>query len=120
MKIAVNYIVDKLRITDISSSEAHETGEDINISTEEILEDNVTSSGTVSAGDQEDHVDEVGVEQEPIFVPDDDELVDDSLFRDIIQDEKIDQLNQNGADTAVSSNGENGNSIKSKTVKILE
>ena len=98
----------------ISSPGGPETGEDINISTEEILEDNVTSSGTVSAGDQEDHVDEVGVEQEPIFVPDDDELVDDSLFRDIIQDEKIDQLNQNGADAAVSSNGENGNTLKVK------
>ena len=33
------------------------------------------------------------IEQEPIFIPDDDELVDDNLFRDIIHDEKHIYLN---------------------------
>ena len=53
------------------------------------------------------------IEQEPIFIPDDDELVDDNLFRDIIHDEKNDQMKQNGADSTINANGDTINIIQS-------
>eukprot|EP00943_MAST-04B_sp_MAST-4B-sp1_P002950 g2950.t1 len=65
-----------------------------------------------------EEIEEIGelTEQEPIFIPDDDELVDDNLFRDIIQDGKIDPMNQNGIETLINDNGETTNSIKPNNV----
>ncbi len=81
-----------------------------------LIEVDVVDQHEASLGKEEtEEIDEL-TEQEPIFIPDDDELVDDNLFRDIIQDEKIDQMNQNGNDISINDNSETTNTVKPNNV----